>query len=180
VIYENGTESNLLLRSLARELYKDSAGRRILGPRDQALDDMYTVIGDDEHRGSVYVLRSRSERADIRSIENLFKIGFSTVPVEERIANAVREPTYLMARVSIVAVYKCFNLNPQKFEALLHAFFGRSCLDIKVLDSDGRLHSPREWFIAPLDAIDIAVRMLVNGEIVHYRYDGDLQDVVER
>jgi hypothetical protein len=29
VIYSNGTESNLLLRSLQRALYKDEAGRRI-------------------------------------------------------------------------------------------------------------------------------------------------------
>ena len=33
VVYDNGTESNLLMRSLQRALHKDEAGRRIIDPR---------------------------------------------------------------------------------------------------------------------------------------------------
>jgi hypothetical protein len=37
-----------------------------------------------------------------------------------------KEPTYLMAPVKIEAEYKTFNMNTQKFEQLLHNFFGAS------------------------------------------------------
>ena len=35
-------------------------------------------------------------------------------------------------------------------------------------------------FIAPIDCIELAIQLLINGEIVHYRYDGDTEQVVER
>ena len=85
-----------------------------------------------------------------------------------------------MAPVKIVSVFQCYNLNPQKFENLLHTFFGKYCLDLKVTDSMGKLHVPREWFIAPIDCIELAIQILINGEIVHYRYNGDTEQVVER
>ncbi|MGC4077732.1 MAG: GIY-YIG nuclease family protein [Rubrivivax sp.] len=179
-IFENGTESNILLRSLARELYKDPAGRRILDGHDKALEELEQIRPEDKHSGYVYILRSTSEVPEIKSIQNLFKIGFSTTPVEDRIKNAKQEPTYLMAPVKIVSVFECYNLNPQKFEALLHTFFGTACLDLTVTDSLGKQHTPREWFIAPLDSIELAAQLLINGEIVHYRYDPDLLEVVER
>jgi hypothetical protein len=37
VIYSNGTESDLLMRSLQAALYKDEAGRRITKPNDGSL-----------------------------------------------------------------------------------------------------------------------------------------------
>ena len=85
-----------------------------------------------------------------------------------------------MAPVHHVSSYKCFNMNAQKFENLLHTFFGKSCLDIEVADSDGKMCKPREWFIAPLKAIEMAIQLLINGEIVHYRYDLATEQVVER
>jgi len=179
-IFENGTESNMLLRSLATELYKDPAGRRVLSHSDQALDELDQVKDDDIETGYIYVLSSTSERDDIRSINHLYKIGYSTVPVPQRIKNSKREPTYLMSGVKIISAYKCYNLNPQKFENLLHTFFGKYCLDVQVVDDVGMKHTPREWFIAPLPAIEMAVQLLINGEIVHYRYDGDTQQVIER
>jgi len=85
-----------------------------------------------------------------------------------------------MASVHHVSSYKCFNMNAQKFENLLHTFFGKACLDIEVADSDGKMCKPREWFIAPLKAIELAIQLLINGEIVHYRYDLLSEQVVER
>lgn len=179
-IFENGTESNMLLRSLATELYKDPTGRRILDSHDKALEELELIKEDDKSTGYVYVLSSSSEKPEIKAIQNLYKIGFSSVPVEARIKNAKQEPTYLMAAVKIVSVYQCYNLKPQKFEALLHAFFGKNCLEVQVADSAGNFHTPREWFIAPLPCIELAIQLLINGEIVHYRYDGDSQEVIER
>jgi hypothetical protein len=179
-IFENGTESNMLLRSLATELYKDPAGRRVLDHNDKALEELELVTEDDQETGYIYVLSSQSELSEIREIQSLYKIGYSTIPVPDRIRNAKREPTYLMAPVKIISAYKCFNLNPQKFELLLHTFFGSYCLDVQVTDEAGKRHTPREWFIAPLPAIEMAVQLLINGEIVHYKYDGHLDQVVER
>lgn len=179
-IFENGTESNMLLRSLATELYKDETGRRILDHREKALEALEQIKAEDEKTGYLYVLQSLSQEADIASIKNLFKIGYSTVPVQERIKNAADEPTYLMAPVTVVEVFECYNLNPQKFELLLHTFFGKACLNVDVFDKTGKRFSPREWFVAPLHIIEAAANMLINGEIVNYRYDPDSSGIVER
>ncbi|MFH4117528.1 GIY-YIG nuclease family protein, partial [Acinetobacter baumannii] len=105
------------------------------------------------------------------SLEHLYKIGFSTTTVEKRIANAKKEPTYLMADVEVIAEYQAFNINPQKFEYYLHAFFGEACLDLLVADKGGKNHQPKEWFIAPLNVIQQAVELLVNSQIMNYKYN---------
>lgn len=179
-IFENGTESNMLLRSLATELYKDETGRRILDHHEKALEALEQIQAEDEKTGYLYVLQSLSQQADIASIQNLYKIGYSTVPVQERIKNAAEEPTYLMAPVKVVEVFECYNLNPQKFELLLHTFFGKACLDVDVFDKTGKRFSPREWFVAPLHIIEAAANMLINGEIVNYRYDPDSSGIIEK
>lgn len=179
-IFENGTESNMLLRSLATELYKDETGRRILDHHDKALEALEQIKEEDEKTGYLYVLQSLSQVPEIANTKNLYKIGYSTIPVQERIKNAVEEPTYLMAPVKVISVFECYNLNPQKFELLLHTFFGGSCLDVDVFDKDGKRFSPREWFIAPINIIEAAVQLIINGEIVHYRFDELLHEIVER
>ncbi len=179
-IFENGTESNMLLRSLATELYKDETGRRILDHHEKALEALEQIQAEDEKTGYLYVLQSLSKETDIASIKNLFKIGYSTVPVQERIKNASEEPTYLMAPVKVIALFECYNLNPQKFELLLHTFFGKACLNVDIFDKAGKRFSPREWFVAPLHIIEAAANMLINGEIVNYRYDPDTSGILER
>ena len=172
-IFENGTESTMLYRSLAKALYKD--GRIVSETNEQENSNFYTNFGgiteDDTSTGYIYILKSLSKDPRIQSLDHLYKIGFSTTKVEKRIANAKKEATYLMADVEIIAEYQVFNINPQKFEYYLHAFFGESCLDLLVADKDGKNHQPKEWFIAPLDVIQQAVELLVNGQIVNYQYN---------
>ena len=177
-IFENGTESDMLLRSLAAELYKD--GRRVTEHEDHLLDGFSSITEEDEATGYIYILRSLSTKPEIQEINNLYKIGYSTVPVEQRIKNAENEPTYLMASVHIVEAYQCYNMNPQKLEQLLHTFFGSSCLNIDIFDDDGQRHTPREWFIAPLDIIEQTIHFVLNGDIVNYRYDPDKQEIIGR
>lgn len=177
-IFENGTEGDMLLRSLAAELYKD--GRRVTEHEERLLDGFSNITSDDTETGYIYVLKSRSPRPEIQSIRNLYKIGFSRVPVEERIKNAAIEPTYLMAPVSIVTAFRCYNMNPQKLELLLHTFFGSACLDVDVFDAAGKRYVPREWFIAPLEIIEQAIHFLMSGEIVHYRYDPEKEQIAGR
>ncbi len=179
-IFENGTESNMLLRSLATELYKDETGRRILDHHEKALEALELIKAEDKKTGYIYILQSLSQDPDVAAINNLYKIGYSTVPVPERIKNAVDEPTYLMAPVKVISVFECYNLNPQKFELLLHTFFGKACLNVDVYDKAGKRCSPREWFIAPLNIIEAAAHMVINGEILNYRYDPDNLDIAER
>ena len=177
-IFENGTESDMLLRSLSAELYKD--GRRVTEHEDHLLDGFSDITEEDKETGYIYVLRSLSDRPEINDVKNLYKIGFSTIPVEQRIKNASNEPTYLMAPVHIVEAYQCYNMNPQKLEQLLHTFFGSSCLNIDIFDEKGQRHTPREWFIAPLEIIEQTINFVLNGDIVNYRYDPIRQEIVGR
>ena len=178
LIFDNGTESDMLLRSLATELYKDENGRRVIKPIGKILENMEDgVEDDDQYAGIVYVLKSLSTLDQIKSIKNLYKIGFSTTSIKKRIANAKNEPTYLMADVKVVSTYKCFNMSPKKFEDLLHNFFSEVRLDVKVAGLDGSFHDPREWFIAPFPVIEKAIEMIMNGEIVGYTYDSENEGI---
>ena len=159
----------MLLRSLARELYKD--GRRVTEHEDRLMDDLNNISAEDSQTGHIYVLKSLSTNPDIASIHDLYKVGYSTVPVEERIKNAEDNPTYLMAPVHIIETFECFNLNPQKLELLLHKFFGKVCLEIDVFDKAGKRYTPREWFITPLPVIEEAIELIISGEIVNFVYD---------
>ncbi|KZZ78950.1 hypothetical protein A3767_01315 [Oleiphilus sp. HI0133] len=180
LIFENGTESDMLLRSLATELYKDEMGRRVLPKNENALDGMLGITQEDEASGYIYILKSKSGNPEIASIQDLYKIGYTTTSVSKRLQGAENQATYLMAPVEHLSSYKCFNMNAQKFENLLHTFFGKACLDIEVTDNNGQICQPKEWFIAPLPAIEMAIQLLVNGEIVHYRYDMITKEIVER
>lgn len=180
LIFENSVESDMLLRSLATELYKDETGRRIVDKSDKSLDELLNITRDDQKSGYIYILKSLSNEPEIRSVNNLYKIGYSTTPVKQRIANADNEPTYLMAPVQLVSEFECYNMKAHKFEGLLHTFFGHSCLDVKVADHKGIAHTPREWFIAPLPCIKQAIQMLITGDIVNYRYDAVMQEILEK
>lgn len=181
VVFDNGTESNMYLRSLAAALWKDpTSGHVVDANQPDLIDEHSNVTNDDQISGYIYILQSLSENPDIKSVNNLFKIGYSTTPVEKRLVNALKEPTYLMAPVKTVSIYQCYNMNTQKFENLIHTFFGNACLDVEIVDLNGKVCKPREWFIAPLASIELAIKLLINGEIVHYRYDPILGHVMER
>ena len=171
VIYSNGTESDLLLRSLQRALYKDEAGRRITEPSAGPLFDDQT--GDGDHAsGTIYVLRSKSDNPVVAANrEILHKIGVTGGSVERRIANAKLDPTFLMADVEIVATYELYNINRAKLESLIHKAFGAARLKIEIRDRFGQLIEPKEWFLAPLFVVDEAVNRIKDGSIVGYYYD---------
>jgi hypothetical protein len=167
-IFENGTESDMLLRSLSSELYKD--GRRVTLPDEETLNTML-VTDDDKATGYIYVLRSLSQHPDIKAIPNLYKIGLARRSIETRVQNATNEPTYLMAPVALVSTFQCYNVNLTKLENLLHRFFDPAVAKIQVTDAQGNYHTPKEWFSVPLATIEVAVRLLISGEIVNYIYN---------
>ena len=169
LIFENGTQSDMLLRSLSAELYKH--GKRVSEYDEANLEGLYEVNEKDEKSGYIYILESKSQDEKISTIKNLYKIGYSTTEVKDRIKNAINEPTYLMAPVRIVAVYETYNMNTQKFEQLIHKFFGKVCLNIDIFGNDNKRYTPREWFIVPFEIIEEVVELIISGEIVGYRYD---------
>ena len=181
-IFENGTESNMLMRSVEKILY--THGKVVTENADSVTEEFYEqfneITDEDKEAGYIYVLSSKSTDAKISEIKNLYKIGYSTTPVENRIKNAEKEPTYLMAPVQIEAEYKTFNMNTQKFEQLLHNFFGASCLNIDIYDEKLRRHMPQEWFIAPLDVIDRAIDLIITEKIFKFKYDKDLEEIIEK
>lgn len=182
VLFENGTESNMLFRSLYKSLLANgkAISENVDDVNESFLETFSNITEHDEEAGYIYILKSKSDKQEVKEIQNLFKIGFSKTNVEDRIRNATQEPTYLMADVRIVMTYKCYNMNPQKFEQLIHNFFGNSCLNIDVFDKDGNRYTPREWFIAPVGIIDQAIHLIISGDIVKHRYDSRNEEIVSR
>lgn len=178
LIFENGTKSNMLLRSLGKRL-KDS-GNMITKLDYEKESGLLNVTNEDKQNGYIYILKSLSNEDIIQTKKNLYKIGFSTTAVETRIKNAKQDPTYLMADVKTVAAYEVYNVNPHKLEQLIHKFFGNSCLDMEIYDGNGKLYKPREWFIAPLKIIEEAIELIVNGKVLNYRYDEENEVIVEK
>lgn len=179
-IFENATMSNMLYRSLGKLIQKNG---KVITDTDENVQYQLNkntglVEEEDLQSGWVYVLKSKSKRTEIANIDNLFKIGFSTTKVIDRIRNASKEATYLYSEVEVIATYSCYNLNVQAFEKLIHRFFAGTCLNIDIYDSEGHKLVPREWFIVPLPIIDEAINLLIKGTIVNYRYNNNLKKIV--
>lgn len=171
VVYDNGTESDLLLRSLQRALNKDKTSRRITTP-DLGPLFLSSEAADDFPTGYIYVLRSQSDHPFI--VENrsvIHKIGVTSGDVKKRIANAKKDPTYLLADVEIVVTFKLANINPKKLETLLHKFFDNARLDLALPDRFGISVQPREWFLVPLEIIEAVVEKIKEGTLDQFQYD---------
>lgn len=180
VIYSNGTESNILLDSLRRGLYKDEASRRVSEPSAGPLFSGEVEDGDTES-GTIYVLRSKSDHPLIKEHQDVIhKIGVTGGDIKKRIANAKLDPTYLMADVEVIATYELSNINRTKLENLIHRFFEPAKLNIEIKDRFGNPIVPREWFLVPLFVIDEMIEKVKDGTITNYIYDHQAASLVQR
>ena len=180
VIFDNGTQSNMLMRSLQRALNKDDVGRRITDPTAGPLFSDQSLDGD-EASGTIYVLRSKSDHQLVANNRELVhKIGVTNMSVEKRIAGAHLQPTFLMANVEIVATYELYNINRTKLENLIHRIFEPARLDIEIMDRFGRPVAPQEWFLVPLFVINEAVERIKDGTIGDYAYDAGQAGLILR
>ena len=171
VVYDNATESDLLLRSLQRALNKDKVSRRITRPDFGPLFSQVEAA-DDLPTGYIYVLRSQSDHPFITENRSVIhKIGVTGGDVKSRIANAKKDPTYLLADVEIVATFKLANINRTKLEALLHKVFDSARLELALPDRFGIPVQPREWFLVPLEVIEAVIEKIKEGTIDQFRYD---------
>lgn len=178
VIFDNGTESGMLMRSLQRQLNEDDAGRRITDPAPGPLFADKAEDGEAE-TGTIYVLRSKSDHplvAEHRQI--MHKIGVTSGSVETRISGAEKSSTYLLAGVEVVATYKVYNVNCQKLEALIHKVFAAAQINLSIPDRFGHMVKPREWFLVPLHVIDEAVDRIRDRSILGVAYDPNVGELV--
>ena len=176
-IFDNGTESNMLFRSLDKAMNID--GFCITEPCER-IDKQSEITESDVQNGYIYVLRSLNPSMQIKSIKNLYKIGYSSGSVTDRIKNAVNEPTYLMSQVMVVLTVRCYNMDTHYLETAIHAFFGAVNVAFEITDKSGNVHYPREWFTAPLDVIAEAIKLIVAKEADQYRYDPAVEQIVKK
>jgi T5orf172 domain len=181
-IFENGTYSNMLFRSLGKQIQK--SGKLITNTHEGINNELYVNAGmvkeEDIQTGWVYILKSKSTNLDISVIKDLYKIGFSSTPIDERIKNAKNEATYLFADVTKVESFALYNRNADKLEKLLHRFFALACLNIDIYNDKGQRATPREWFVIPLDVIREAIELIINEQIINYKYDVEHKIIVEK
>ncbi|MBK8132773.1 MAG: GIY-YIG nuclease family protein [Gammaproteobacteria bacterium] len=172
LVFANGTESNLLLRSLQRAFYDDPAARRLASPESGQLSFGGELEADDVESGTIYVLRSLSDHPYVAQHRDIIhKLGVTGGRVETRIANAEHDATYLLAKVEVVATYKLAGINRTRMENLFHRLFAPARLNITINDRFGHPVQPEEWFLVPLFVIDEAVARIKDGSITGYIYD---------
>jgi hypothetical protein len=180
LVFSNGTESNLLLRSLQRAFYNDPAARRLVSLESGQLSFGDEFEADDVESGTIYVLRSLSDHPYVAEQRNIIhKVGVTGGKVETRIANAENESTYLLAKVEVVATFKLAGINRTRMENLFHRLFTPARLDITINDRFGRPIQPEEWFLVPLFVIDEAVMRIKDGSITDYIYDPHVAKLVK-
>lgn len=180
-IYESGTESDILLQTLRKNVVGD--GYAISELQEEAESHFFSntdIAANDNVTGYIYVLSSLSDDPAVKAEKNLYKIGFTTNDVEQRVANAENEPTYLMAPVKIVATYKVVNLNSQKFEDLIHQLLMAVQFQVVVYDEKGIAHQPQEWFLVPLPVVDVIIKKIMDGSIVGYTYNPQMECLEKR
>lgn len=171
VIFENGTESNHLLRSLAKRLYQDPNGRSIIRDAESIVDAFNNVNHKDKRVGQIYFVTTLSDKPALREIPNLLKIGYTELTVDERTKNAERDTAFLEAPVKKLASIECYNLNPNKFETLIHGFLHAQRIKMTLTGKDGKEYHPKEWFSVPLETAREVVKRIIDGSIVDYRMD---------
>ena len=176
-IFDNGTESNMLLRSLYKALLKDGFS---VSERVEKGADTVIVDTNDVQNGYIYVLKSLSANPQICEMENLYKIGKCNGDVTERIKNASKEPTYLMSEVQVVLTIRCYNLHVLNLEGIIHSFFKDVNISFEIVDDEGKKRYPKEWFVAPLEIIEEAIELIVAGEIDKYQYNASMQMIIKR
>lgn len=176
-IFDNGTESSMLYRSLGKALKLDGFCISDLIEKNES---SVSINSTDVQNGYIYVLRSLSRAPQIRSIRNLYKIGYCSGDVTTRIKNAVHEPTYLMNDVEVVLTVRCYNLDVPYLEASIHSFFSNVNVYFEVRDDEGIMHYPKEWFTVSLNIIEEAIPLIVDKKIDRYRYDKNLQMIIQK
>ena len=171
VIFDNGTESALLMRSLQRSFNEPKNNARAISNPDSG-----PLFGDvdptENETGTIYVLRSLSDIPEVTEYKDvILKIGVTGGEVKRRISNAKNEATYLLGEVEIVDEYKLYNINRIKLEGMIKRIFADARLSLSIQDRFGKPVQATEWFLVTREAVAKAVELIQNGEIKNHVYD---------
>lgn len=159
-ILANGSELSPYNTSIKTSFYKseypskrivalDVIGGDFLTQMIEELKELEAGSTNNVLSGYIYVLATLSKNPRIKEFSqagNLVKIGYTSVDVHRRIANAENEATYLYAPVRILKTYKCYNFNAKNLEQVLHSILSSHCLNVTIKDKDGKRYRPKEWF----------------------------------
>lgn len=179
VIYDNGTEADPLLRSFSSRLYSDENGRRLSDPSAGPLFDTSLIEG--ERTGTIYLARSLSEHPDIRAhAGRLLKLGVTTGKASDRIKGAEKDPTFLLAPVTLVASFALENVDPHGLENVLHRFFDPARADATISGIFGHEVRPREWFFIDAESVRFAVQLISDGRLGEYQFNPKIGQIEER
>ncbi len=170
-IFENGTEADLLLRSLSSQLYR--FGKRVTDTNAATLEAM--GLEPETPMAAVYVLRSLSEDPQVQELAHLHKIGVTKRSVEKRTADAFKRTTFLKAPVELLAEYEVPAGVEKRIERMLHRLFAGARLDVWFERNGVTVAEANEWFAVPLQVIDDAIGLIETGAITNYEYDVDAQ-----
>ena len=180
LIFDNRTESNMLLRSLSKRLWEDKSGKRIIPEADLVVEAFNNIGADDKPTGQVYFVTSLSENPMLKAVPNLLKIGYTEKTVEDRTRNAEKDTTFLEAPVRILGAFDCYNLNPNKFETLVHGVLHAQRLQMTFTGNDGKTYHPKEWFSVDLETAKQVVQRIIDGSIVNYRMNNTTGKLVSK
>lgn len=178
VIYENGMESNMISRSLARAVYKAEDGKKVIL---NYLEDFQLLANNQQQdliTGMLYIVKLVHPKQELSNFKNLYKIGYTTSTVESRISDCINDIAFLESEVQPVLTFQCININPHTLERLMHAFFAARKLNIKLISKDGKTYIPHEWFDVPLSSIEKAAYLIKEGKINQYRLNNTTGEVV--
>ena len=165
-IFDNGTESRMLYRSLVKALQVDGF---LISEHKEAPAAPAIATDGDQSLGYIYVFKTLNPK--LKDYEDLYKIGFTSGLVSSRIANCEKEATYLFSRVRVAATYRCYNINAATVEDQLHKAFEATRLDFELRDSQGNAFRPREWFQVRIEDIERAIELVQSKVLAAYSYD---------
>jgi hypothetical protein len=140
-------------------------------PESMTLTSM--SLAPDTPMATVYVLKSLNESEQLRDYRDVHKIGSTKQSVASRVAEAVRDTTFLNAPVEIVAEYRVPTGVEKDIEHLLHRVFSAGRLDIWIEREGETIAEAHEWFAVPLQTIDTAISLIESEAIKYYEYDPD-------
>ena len=190
IVFENGTQSTMLLRSLTKRIREDATAQRILNLDGKPFNSKRIKSNDElavhlqitkQKKATGYIYIARTLKPELREkYKHLYKIGLTKRDVSLRFKEAPKDPAFLMYKAEQIKVIPLNGLNLNSVESAIHALFGRVRLDIEVTDTDGVSHKATEWFILPLDSINDAVTLIQDNTIHLYRYDAEQQKLVRR
>lgn len=178
LIFVNGTESDMLARSVATALskYKDMSyhvaitAEEWLATYGTPEDDLFTT-DNSQQTGTIYIARLKNYIPEFSPYHHAHKIGFTIGTADERIKNCLQDATFLYRQVEVAGEYEIRNANAQRIEAILHAFFGKQKINTKLVDKNGNYYQPSEWFNVPIEEIDKAMELIETGEISKYWFN---------